>query len=455
MPITQINCPQCRQPIQADVQQVFDLSTDPAAKNRLLSGQVNVARCPSCGFNGALSTPVVYHDASKELLLTFVPPELALPRDEQEKVIGSLIKQVVDALPAEERKGYLFNPQASLTYQGMLERILEEDGITKEMIDAQQKRMSLVQRLATITDDEALAMVVKEDEALIDKDFFGLLSQLIQVSAAQGDEQGAALLAGLQKKLMPLTEAGRELQKQSEEVEKVVANLRGAGKDLNRESLLEMVIAAESDLQVEAYVNMTRPVMDYEFFLALSGKIDAAEGDEKERLTVLREKLQEVIQSIDEQVAERINMARKNVDLLVGVKENLPQIIVQNLQAIDDYFLQALSMEMDEANKKQDTARLEKLKEIMNVVQDVLQAASIGPDGVLLEALMEMETPEERLEVMHENADKITPEFIEAVTGFMMKLENAESEEEKALREKVRAIYREALRFSMKSQMEK
>ena len=284
---------------------------------------MNVAHCPSCGFNGALSTPVVYHDPSKELLLTFVPPELALPRDEQEKVIGGLIKQVVDALPAEQRKGYLFNPQAALTHQGMLERILQEDGITKEMIDAQQKRMNLVQRLATITDDEALAIVVKEDEA-IDQEFFGLLSQLIQISASQGDEQGAALLAGLQQKLMPLTEAGRELQKQSQEVEKVVANLRGAGKDLNRESLLEMVMAAESDLQVEAYVNMTRPVMDYEFFLALSGKIDAAEGEEKERLTALREKLQEVIQAIDEQVAERVEMARKNVDILVGIEENLP-----------------------------------------------------------------------------------------------------------------------------------
>jgi hypothetical protein len=398
---------------------------------------------------------VVYHDASKELLLTFVPPELALPRDEQEKVIGGLIKQVVDSLPAEERKGYLFSPQSALTYQGLMERILEEDGITKEMIDAQQTRMNLVQRLATITDDEALELVVKEEEANIDQEFFALLSQLIQVSASQGDEKGASMLAGLQQKLMPLTEAGLELQKQSEEVEKVVAALREAGKELTRESLLEMVVAAESDLQVEAYVNMTRPVMDYEFFLALSGKIDAAEGEEKEKLTVLREKLQEVTQSIDAQVQERIEMARKNVDILVGVEENLPQIIVQNLQAIDDYFLQALAMAMEEAGQKEDTARLEKLKEIMNVVQDVLQAASLGPQGVLLEALMEVETPEERQVVMEENADKITPEFIESVTGFMMQLENSEDEKAKETQEKVRTIYREALRFSMKSQMEK
>ena len=148
-------------------------------------------------------------------------------------------------------------------------------------------------------------------------------------------------------------------------------------------------------------------------------------------------------------------MARKNVDILLGVEENLPQVVVQNLPAIDDYFMQALMIEMEEANQKDDTERLEKLKELMDIVQDVLQAASLGPDGVLLEALLEMETPEERKEVMEENADKITPEFIESVTGLMMQLENSEDEQAKEMKEKVRTVYREALRFSMKSQMEK
>jgi hypothetical protein len=455
MPRTQINCPQCRQPIAADVQQVFNLSEDPSAKSRLLSGQVNVAQCPHCGFNGALSTPVVYHDASKELLLTFIPPEMNLPRDEQERVIGGLINKVVDSLPAEDRKGYLFNPQAALTYQGMIERILQEDGITKEQIDEQQRRMNLIQRLAAITDEDALATVAKEEDEHIDQEFFGMLSQLIQMAAAQGDEQGATVLASLQQRLLPITTAGQELQARSQEVEVVMNKLREAGKELTRESLLEMVIEAESDLQVEAFANYARPVMDYQFFLLLSEKIDAAEGEEQENLTALREKLQSVTESIDKLLQERIEMARKNVDILLGVEENLPQVVVQNLPAIDDYFMQALMIEMEEANQKNDTERLEKLKELMDIVQDVLQAASLGPDGVLLEALLEVETPEERKEVMEENADKITPEFIESVTGLMMQLENSEDSQSNEMKDKVRTVYREALRFSMKSQMEK
>lgn len=455
MPQTQISCPQCKQPVTADIQQVFDTTADPNAKNRLLSGQVNMAVCPACGFNGALSTPVVYHDAEKELLLTFVPPELALPRDEQEKVIGGLINQVVDALPAEKRKGYLFSPQTALTYQGMIERILEEDGISKEMLDDQKKRMDLIQRLAQITDEEALATVAKEEDETIDADFFGLLSQIIQMSAAQGDQQSAAALAQLQQRLLPLTTTGKELQERQAEVDEVSQMLRDAGQDLTRESLLEMVIAAKSDLQIEAFANMARPVMDYQFFLNLSEKIDAAEGEEKETLTGLREKLQAVIQAIDAQLQERLELARKNVQILIDVEENLSEIIVQNLPAIDDFFLQALSIELEEARQKEDTKKVEKLQEIAAIVQDVLQAASLGPDGVLLEALLEAESEEERREVMEENADKITPEFVETVTGMMMQLDNAEDQQSKQMLEQVRTVYREALRFSMKSQMSK
>jgi hypothetical protein len=452
---TQINCPQCRQLIAADVEQVFDLSTDPSAKNRLLSGQANIAACPHCGFNGALSTPMVYHDPEKELLLTFVPPELGLPRDEQEKVVGGLINQVVDALPPEQRKGYLFNPQAALTMQGLVERVLQEDGISKEMIEGQQRRVNLIQRLAGITDDEALATVAEEEDENIDNEFFSLLSQLIQMAASQGDEAGANQLSSLQQRLLPITTTGKELQARSTEVEKVMNQLREAGNNLSRENLLEMVLDAESDLQVEVFAGMARPAMDYQFFQLLSDKIDASDGEEKEELASLREKLLNLTQQIDQQFQERVQMARQNVDILLKVEENLPQVVVQNLQAIDDYFLQALSLEMEEANQKGDQERLKKLQEVMAVVQDVLQAASLGPEGVLIEALLEAETPEERKEIMQENADKITPEFIEALTGFMMQLDGSEDPERKKMSEQVRTVYREALRFSMKAQMEK
>ena len=65
-------------------------------------------------------------------MLTYFPPDLGKKRDEQERMIGVLIKQAVNRLPQEKRKGYLLRPQSVLTLQGMVERILEGDGITEK-----------------------------------------------------------------------------------------------------------------------------------------------------------------------------------------------------------------------------------------------------------------------------------------------------------------------------------
>ena len=86
---TQISCPRCRQPIVAQIEQLFDITSDPGAKQRLLGGVSNYAVCQSCGYNGPLATPIVYHDADKELLLTYFPAELGMPVNEQEKLIRS------------------------------------------------------------------------------------------------------------------------------------------------------------------------------------------------------------------------------------------------------------------------------------------------------------------------------------------------------------------------------
>src|SRR5665811_1188298 len=145
MPQTRTNCPRCKTPILVDVEQLFDLNIDPEAKKKLLSGSFNVIACKNCGYQGMMTTPMVYHDPSKELLLTYFPPEMGLPVNEQERLIGPMINQVVNKLSMEKRKGYLFRPQTMLTLQTMIEKVLEADGITKEMLDGQQKRLSLLQ----------------------------------------------------------------------------------------------------------------------------------------------------------------------------------------------------------------------------------------------------------------------------------------------------------------------
>ncbi|MEN4098994.1 MAG: CpXC domain-containing protein, partial [Anaerolineaceae bacterium] len=127
MPKTTTTCPRCRQPVLVEVEQLFDLNTNPRAKQNLLSGAFNRIRCPNCSYEGTLSTPIVYHDPEKQLLLTYFPPSLGLPVNEQERLIGPLITQVTNKLPPDKRKAYLLRPQTMLTMETMVERILEAE----------------------------------------------------------------------------------------------------------------------------------------------------------------------------------------------------------------------------------------------------------------------------------------------------------------------------------------
>ena len=214
MPQTQIACPRCRQMIPAQVEQLFDVTTDPGAKQRLLGRQSNYARCQFCGFEGPLSTPIVYHDNEKELLLTFFPSELGLPVNEQEKLVGPLINQVVNRLPNEKRKAYLFRPQTFLTYQSMLERILEADGVSKEMLSEQQKRVELMQKLMRTTSPDVRAELIKQNQGIMDETFFALFGRLLEAAAQSGQPQAAQAMAALQQELLSQTYYGRKVQSQ-------------------------------------------------------------------------------------------------------------------------------------------------------------------------------------------------------------------------------------------------
>src|SRR5690606_15501370 len=130
---------------------LFDLSSNPQAKESLLSGSANNFQCPNCRYQGVYPTPIVYHDPDKELLLTYFPPELHTPVTEQERTIGPLIKKVMDDLPPAKRKAYLFKPQTMLTRQRLLETILEADGVTPEMMKAQQEKLLFLQQLVNLS----------------------------------------------------------------------------------------------------------------------------------------------------------------------------------------------------------------------------------------------------------------------------------------------------------------
>ena len=445
---TRVNCPNCKSPIMADVQQLFDVADDPSAKSKLLSGVSNFVQCQVCGYQGSLATPIVYHDPEKELLLTYVPPEIGLPRDEQERLLGGLINQVVNNLAAEQKKAYLFTPKANLTMQSLVEQILGADGITKEMIEAQQGKLELLQQLATMSDENARLELLKEKEELVDADLFNLLTRLMETAAGTGDQNSASQLEEIQTLLLDKTEMGRQIKQQSDEVQAAVTALQEAGKELTRDKLLDLVIDAPNEIRLSAYVSLARPGMDYTFFQMLSERIDRTSGDEKERLESLREQLLEMTEQIDAQVQARAGQAHQLLNQIIQA-DDVTKAIQQNAPQIDEFFVQAVQQALEEARNSGDLEKIDKLNQINDLIR---QASEQPPEIGFLEELLEAPDEETRQNLLESNQEKITPEFFQMLSGLMAQV--VDSDQDPELVTKLKDVNRQVLRYSMQSNLQ-
>ncbi len=446
MPKTQAACPQCHQPNIVEIQQIFDQGQDPTAKQKLLNGAVNVIQCPTCGYSGMIATPIVYHDPEKELLLTFFPPESNIPLNEQEKQLGPLINKVIDSLPPEKRKAYVLQPQSMLTFQTLIEKILEADGITKEMIEDQQKKIRLIQRLLTIPENE-LETTIEQEKEQFDMAFFALFSRLMQSAAAQKDNEAVKKLEQIQNLLFEKTETGKELYQSSQQTQKALKALQEAGKDggLTREKLLEVILNAKSDTEIATIVSLARNGMDYTFFQLLSQKIDDAKDKEKERLTGYREKLLELTSEIDKHVQEEYSQTKQLLEKIIQAQD-IEAETEKNFEHITELFLQVVEDEIANARKQADLDRIQKLERVMIVIQKAMEPPA---EVKFIEEMLSMQDQSALDAFMEEHEDKITPEFIQLLNSIISQAGNESNEN----LQEIKDLYQKVLRFSMKKNL--
>ena len=442
----QTSCPNCRTPQVVDAQQVFDAGLEPQSKQRLLSGAPNLIRCATCGYQGPVHMPIVYHDSEKQLLLTHVPPDLGLPMHEQERVIGPLIKSVVDSLPPEKRRAYLLQPRTMLTMQTMVETILEGDGITKDMIEGQQARVQLIQRLANLTSDDVLVEVARQEDRIIDSEFFSILNMLVSNALQGGDEALARRLVEIQQKIVPVTTYGKEVQRQNTEVRAVAEALQAQGENLTRESLLDLILEAQNDIRLRAFVSMARRGMDYEFFQLLSKKIDQAGESDQPALKELRQKLLDLTAQYDAQAAQQMAQMKQLVDALLE-EEDPREIFMQNPDLLDEVFLNALQAELEAARAAGDFTRSGKIQKLVEVIDEM--SAPPAEFELINQLIM---APDEA--ARNELLDAVSAEQLGALTEMLMNVvAQVEQSGDERTAEAVKAVYRMVLKRSMKNAM--
>jgi hypothetical protein len=336
-----------------------------------------------------------------------------------------------------------------LTQQAMVERVLEGEGITKEMMDASQQRLNLLQRLLGASSADVRQEIVKQELKLMDERFFEILGRLIEASQAQGDQNSARALMMLQQEIMPQTEIGRKLQAQSQDVQAAMEKLQAASQEgLTREKLLDLFVNTENENQLTTMVSMARNGLDYEFFQILSQRIDAAGDEEKAKLTALREKLLTITQEIDRRMQAQIEGARAMLNEILEA-ENIEEATGSAMQEIDEIFTEVLRLELQKAQQEKNQDRLNKLQQVIRVLQ---QASAPPPEIALAEELMGAETEDKRKEILQAHAEEVTPEFLQVLNQLVAQLEQ---QGQKEMAQQLQDVYRSALRFSMQANLKK
>ena len=418
--LQRFNCPRCQSPLTADIYEVVDAQKNPELKYALLNGQLNAFACPNCGLAGQMASPILFHDAEHEMFMVYVPMELNLPHVEQEQLIGRLVKRVMDNTPAEERRAYMLQPQTIINFQTFLEKVLETEGVTPEMIARQRKQAELLDTLAT-ADADVRDILLEERAGEIDETFFSMLHSAMQVAEQRQDNQRLLKLTNLQARLYTDTEIGRQLERQQVAMRRLEQDARRENR-LTPQMLLKHILAnLEDDQIVEMLASSAQSALTYEFFQLLTAELEnAARQKNKPRVNRLREvrrRLLDIQQAINE-AAENMTREANQTIRRIRQAEDKRQAIQDNLSKIDEPFLYVLSARMAEAEQKDDITELAELSKIYDLIME--EAERQAPPHVrLINQLMRAESDGERRRLLDDHPELVTRELAEMLKAVV------------------------------------
>jgi hypothetical protein len=312
----------------------------------------------------------------------------------------------------------MFNPKRALTMKGLIEQILEADGITKEMLEDQQKRVMLVQKFLEAKSEEDLIKMIQENDAEINMTTFQTLSLMAQRLVQQGQQQVVAHLAAVQQVLLENSSFGKELEAQNaaqeDKIREVAADIEALGEDPQRADFLNLVLSYMDDEdKLSALVGLVRPAFDAEFFNMLTTHIGKAPAAEREKLEELRTALSELTQAIDQQSRALVQQKAQFLQILLGSPE-YQQLLAENADQIDDNFMAVLTANIQEAEKRGEVQVSAKLKQIYQASVTILQS-QMSPELQFLNVLLSAPDDATMQALVKEQAGNFDGELLETL----------------------------------------
>ena len=113
-------------------------------------------------------------------------------------------------------------------------------------------------------------------------------------------------------------------------------------------------------------------------------------------------------------------------------------------------FVEVLRTALQTAQEKNDTARLQKLQQVVVVLQ---KASAPPPEVALIQELMEAPDEATLRKAVEEHKELITDEFIQTLGSILAQAQSGEQKQDPQVMERLQALYRMVLRMSMQANL--
>jgi len=421
--VAQVACPSCQTPMRVAIVNIIDAEAQPHLKSQLLGGRLNASNCPKCGAPVMLAAPLIYHDGSKQFCFVHIPQQLLTSAKgvELERFVGSATNLLMNELPPDAPKGYLLAPKRFLTMQSLIEAVFEGDGITKEMLDAQRKRVEIISQLldAMSQGEGALNAALQATQADIDEEFTKTLTAFVDASRMSGDSEGIAQLSALQSK---------------------ITQFAGGAATFAYETLISQLLAAGDDASVTQLITTNQDIIDYTFFDIVTNRIAEATtaGDEQlaDQLSTMRDQVLTIFQQLQADLEAAYMQAGEVLDAVFAA-EDLVAALNAHLPLLNETFDILVDGQRTMAERAGDMAAAERLQTIATLTIQV-KADALSPEERVVQALITAENP---TRYIRENISDITSGVVKRLNELSEEY-TAKGKPEEA--DRVKRIAREA-----------
>ncbi|MFQ6039774.1 MAG: CpXC domain-containing protein [Candidatus Poribacteria bacterium] len=202
----QISCPNCGRQFQKDVWTLINVDTEPYLKTALVTGLLNLTRCPKCNYEYFLALPLVYHEASTKRVWCYIPAEMGKP-SERELLAVSMVEELRQDLNTMLRKlgkdltitqtetafSYLQSPRIFDAMDEMVEEIrqVENSDSIAQKGDATAQLLIALESLQNVDSDEKFVAALEAHSIFSSPETPAHLRGLSELAKAHGDDEKA------------------------------------------------------------------------------------------------------------------------------------------------------------------------------------------------------------------------------------------------------------------------